>query len=77
MKRLVVSLAAALALMILVPTGAQAVGLGKTCGGFPGTLCDAAAKTRCRIPDLTGMHKGAASLPEAYSSSLRLQQRDV
>ena len=37
----IVSLLAALALMISVPTGADAVGLGKQCGGFPGIQCDA------------------------------------
>jgi hypothetical protein len=38
----VVSLAAALALMIFLPTGgAGAVGVGKHCGGFPGIACDA------------------------------------
>ena len=36
-----VSLFAAVALMILVPTSADAVGLGKQCGGFPGIQCDA------------------------------------
>jgi hypothetical protein len=38
---LFVSLFAALALMIAVPTSADAVGLGKQCGGFPGIQCDA------------------------------------
>jgi hypothetical protein len=37
----VVSLAAALALMIFVPTAVQAVGVGKQCGGLPGLQCDA------------------------------------
>jgi hypothetical protein len=38
----VVSLAAALALTIFVPAGgAEAVGIGKQCGGFPGIQCDA------------------------------------
>ncbi len=36
--RLFVSLA--LALMILVPSGAGAVGVGKQCGGFPGIQCN-------------------------------------
>jgi hypothetical protein len=38
---LFVSLFAALALMIAVPTSADAVGLGEQCGGFPGIQCDA------------------------------------
>jgi Kazal-type serine protease inhibitor domain len=37
---LFVSLAAALALMILVPSGAGAVGVGKQCGGFAGIQCN-------------------------------------
>jgi hypothetical protein len=37
-----VSLAAALALLIFVPTGgAEAAGPGKQCGGFPGIECNA------------------------------------
>jgi hypothetical protein len=36
--KLIVSLAAALTLMIFVPTGAGAVGAGKTCGGFFGQI---------------------------------------
>ena len=35
-----VSLAAALALMISVPSSAGAVGVGKACGGFIGIQCD-------------------------------------
>ena len=37
--KLLISLAV-LALMIVVPNGAQAAGLGKTCGGFLGLQCD-------------------------------------
>jgi hypothetical protein len=36
-----VSFALALALMISVPSGAGAVGLGQQCGGFPGIKCNA------------------------------------
>ena len=39
--RLVVLLAAALALMIFVLTGANAVGVGNMCGGIGGIQCDA------------------------------------
>ena len=38
---LFVSIAAALALMISVPTGANAVGPGKQCGTIVGIQCDA------------------------------------
>jgi hypothetical protein len=55
----VVSLAATLALMIFAPTGASAVGVGKTCGGFPGIQCDAGLYCQqkpgqCRIVDMSG-----------------------
>jgi hypothetical protein len=57
--RLVVSLAAALALTIFVPTGANAVGVGKQCGGFPGIQCNAGLFCQnkagsCSIIDLSG-----------------------
>jgi hypothetical protein len=55
----VVSLAAALALMIFVPTSVEAVGLGKQCGGFPGIQCDAGLfcqkkPGQCSIIDISG-----------------------
>jgi Kazal-type serine protease inhibitor domain len=56
----VVSLAAALALMIFLPTGgAKAVGLGKQCGGFPNILCDKGLfcqkkPGQCSIIDISG-----------------------
>jgi hypothetical protein len=55
----VVSLAAALALMIFAPTGASAVGVGKTCGGFPGLQCDAGLFCQkkagtCGVIDMAG-----------------------
>jgi hypothetical protein len=55
----IVSLFAALALMISVPTGADAVGLGKQCGGFPGIQCDAGLSCQkkpgtCFIIDASG-----------------------
>jgi hypothetical protein len=54
-----VSLFAALALMISVPTSADAVGLGKQCGGFPGIPCDAGLFCQkkpgtCSIIDMSG-----------------------
>jgi Kazal-type serine protease inhibitor-like protein len=39
-SRLVMVLAAALGLAVLVPTGADAVGAGQTCGGIRGISCD-------------------------------------
>src|SRR4051812_33958601 len=56
---LFVSLFAALALMISVPTSADAVGLGKQCGGFPGIQCDAGLfcqkkPGQCSIIDMSG-----------------------
>jgi hypothetical protein len=57
--RLAVSLAAALALMIFVPTGANAVGAGKVCDGLPNIQCDAGLFCQkkagsCSIIDLSG-----------------------
>ena len=57
--RFLVSLLTALMLIIMVPTGGNAVGLGKTCGGFPGTPCDAGLFCQqkpgtCKIIDMTG-----------------------
>jgi len=49
--KLVVSLAAAVALMTLAPTGAGAVGPGKRCEGFPGMQCDAGCSV-IRNPEL-------------------------
>jgi hypothetical protein len=37
--RFIVSLAAALALMIFIPTGANAAAARETCGGFLGKMC--------------------------------------
>ena len=39
-RRAMMVLAAALGLAVLVPSGANAVGPGKTCGGLPGVQCD-------------------------------------
>jgi hypothetical protein len=57
--RFFVLLATALALMIFVPTGVKAVGLGKTCGGFPNMLCDAGLfcqkkAGQCSVIDISG-----------------------
>jgi hypothetical protein len=54
-----VSLVAALALMISIPSGAGAVGLGKQCGGFPGIQCDTGLfcqknPGQCSIIDMSG-----------------------
>ena len=40
-RQLMMVLVAALGLAVLAPTGASAVGPGKTCGGLIGTQCDA------------------------------------
>ena len=58
--KLIVFLAAVLALMMSVPTGAGAVGVGKTCGGFPGLQCDAGLfceqkPGQCKIADMSGV----------------------
>ena len=57
--RLLVSLAAALAMTLSIPTGVHAVGLGKQCGGFPGTQCDPGLfcqkkPGQCSIIDMSG-----------------------
>jgi len=56
---LFVSLAAALALMIQVPSSAGAVGVGKQCGGFAGIQCNAGLfcqhrPAACFIFDISG-----------------------
>jgi hypothetical protein len=56
---LFVSRAAALALMISIPTGAEAVGLGKQCGTIVGIQCDAGLfcqkkPGQCKIFDAAG-----------------------
>jgi hypothetical protein len=57
--RLVGSFAAALALMMFVPT-AGAVGVGKACGGFPGLQCDGGLFCQqkpgtCKVIDMSGI----------------------
>ena len=58
--RLFVSLAAALMVMLSVPTSVHAVGPGKQCGGFPGIPCDPGLFCQqkpgtCRIIDMSGI----------------------
>ena len=58
-RRIVAVLTLALALVLLSPAGASAVGLGKRCGGFPGIQCDGAlfcqyAPGRCGVLDAPG-----------------------
>jgi len=58
---ILISFAAALTLLISIPTGADAVGVGKTCGGFvihpqecnPGLFCQRKAG-QCFIFDIPG-----------------------
>jgi hypothetical protein len=57
---LFVSLAAALALMISIPSSADAVGLGKACGGIIPIRCDAGLFCQfkagsCGFFDMTGV----------------------
>lgn len=71
--RFIVSLAAALALLIVVPSGAKAVGLGKTCGGFPNLLCDAGLfcqkkPGQCSVIDISGT---CARVPQICPKNIR------
>ena len=58
-RQVMMVLAAVLGLAVLVPTGASAVGPGKTCGGIAGIrcdyglFCDLKAKS-CKISDAQG-----------------------
>jgi hypothetical protein len=45
--------------LIVIPAGANAVGVGKTCGGFPGPQCDAGLfcekpAGKCSVIDMIG-----------------------
>jgi Kazal-type serine protease inhibitor domain len=58
-SRLVMVLAAALGLAVLAPTGADAVGAGKTCGGIRGISCDYGlwcdlTPKSCKVSDAQG-----------------------
>ncbi len=71
--RFIVSLAAALALMTVVPSGAKAVGLGKACGGFPNILCDAGLfcqkkPGQCGVIDMSGT---CARVPQICPKHIR------
>jgi hypothetical protein len=71
--RFVVSLVGMLALMIFVPAGAKAVGVGKTCGGLPGILCDAGLfcqqkPGQCKIIDVSGT---CAKVPQICTKDIR------
>ncbi len=62
-----VPLLAALALMIMIPNAAQAVGPGKACGGFVGLPCDSGLfcqkkPGQCSIIDMSGT---CAKVPRA------------
>jgi hypothetical protein len=81
--RLVVLLAAALALMIFVPTGANAVGVGKMCGGIGGIQCDAGqlcqkeSRGMQHPRHVRHLRENSAVLSKAYSAGLRLRWQDV
>ncbi len=73
----------ALALMILVPAGAGAVGVGKQCGGFPGIQCNSGLFCQhptgaCFIFDIAGTcARVPPVLPPDLSAGLRLQRQDL
>ena len=79
----IVSLFAALALMISVPTGADAVGLGKQCGGFPGTQCDAGLFCQKKPGScfdhrhVRHLRQGSEILPANLPTGLRLRSQDL
>jgi Kazal-type serine protease inhibitor-like protein len=57
--KFILSLAAAAGLMLFTLTAVQAVGVGKTCGGFPGIQCNAGLFCQhkagaCFIFDISG-----------------------
>src|SRR5262245_51095466 len=58
-RQVMMVLAATLGLAVLVPTGAGAVGVGKTCGGIAGVPCDYGLfcdlkPKSCKISDAQG-----------------------
>ena len=80
----VVSLAAALALMMSVPTGgAEAVGIGKQCG----RLSRHSVRRRAVLPEKAGamqrhryvrhLHQGSEDLQQDFPSGLRLRRQDL
>ena len=81
--RLFVSLAAALAMTLSIPTSVDAVGLGKQCGGFPGIACDPglllSEKTRAvqHHRHVRHLRKGAKILHTHLQAGLRLRRQDL
>jgi Kazal-type serine protease inhibitor-like protein len=72
-RHLGAALGFALALMLLAPTGASAVGLGRTCGGFGNLQCDAGLfcqypTGRCGVLDRPGK---CAKVPTACPRFVR------
>jgi hypothetical protein len=67
-----VSLLAALALMISVPS--DAVGLGKQCGGFPAIQCDAGLFDHRHVRHL---RQGPEILSADLPPGLRLRRQDL
>jgi hypothetical protein len=71
--RIATALSFALTLLLLAPTGASAVGLGKTCGGFPNIQCDAKLfcqkpAGRCSVIDISGK---CAKVPEVCTKNIK------
>ena len=80
--RLFISLAAVLAMTLSIPTGVHAVGLGKQCGGFPGTPCDPGLfcqKTRTvqYYRHVRHLRQSSAVLYAHLQAGLRLRRQDL
>ena len=80
---LFVSIAAALALMISIPSGAQAAKPGKQCGGIAGIQCDAGQFCQFKpghvraFRPVRHLHAGAEILHQDLPPGLRLRRQDL
>jgi hypothetical protein len=73
LSRVAASFSFALALGLLAAGDAAAVGVGKTCGGFPNILCDAnlfcqKPAGRCGVIDIAGK---CAKVPEVCRKNIK------